>query len=273
MNRKVITLVALVALGSFGCAATRPPAHEFLQSTLWIQHAAEYDATTRQLFRVAQDRLVEALSDPDWTALPDDQGGDRPPAVILDVDETVLDNSPYHARMVLKEGTYDPETWHDWVLAAAAQPLPGAAEFLNLARSKGVTIFYVTNRNDQQEEATRRNLIAAGLPVEDGEDGLLVVGESEWTEDKEARRRYVARSYRVLLLLGDDLNDFVSARKIAPEQREALVEANADRWGRQWILLPNQSYGSWEGSLLPGSRSRHEQLERKRQLLDAYEHR
>jgi acid phosphatase len=270
MNHKGFAPIAmaLLAVGSSGCSTHRAPAHEFLQSTLWVQHAAEYDATTIQLFQIASNRLIEALADPSWTALPDDPAGERPPAVILDVDETVLDNSPYHARMILAGGTYDTESWHQWVMAAAAKPLPGAAEFLQLARAKGVAIFYVTNRREAHEGATRRNLEEVGLPVDEGDDALLMAEESGWTEDKEARRRYVARTHRVLLLLGDDLNDFVPARKITPAEREALVAQHSGRWGKQWILLPNQSYGSWEGSLLPGSRTRREQLEEKRRLLD-----
>jgi acid phosphatase len=172
--------------------------------------------------------------------------------------------------MILEGGTYDTESWHEWVMAAAAKPLPGAAEFLQLARAKGVAIFYVTNRREAHEEATRRNLEVVGFPVDEGDDALLMAEESGWTEDKEARRRYVAKTHRVLLLLGDDLNDFVTARKIPPAEREALVVQHAERWGQQWILLPNQSYGSWEGSLLPGSRSRRDQIEEKRRLLDAH---
>jgi acid phosphatase len=226
--------------------------HPTLYSTLWIQTAAEYRAIAWQAYDAAGETLVRALADSTWTAAVEQEGESfaaLPPAVIVDVDETVLDNAAFQARVILANGTFDPEAWVAWVEEAQAPPVPGALEFLRLADSLDVTPFYVTNRDAPLETATRRNLEAAGLPVDPRVDTVLSRGErEEWTSDKSSRREWVAERYRVVLLVGDDFNDFVPARLPGPE-RDRLVERYRDRWGEEWIVLPNPTYGSWEGAL------------------------
>lgn len=228
--------------------------HPTLYATLWVQTSAEYRAAAWQAYAAARESLHRALADPAWTAAVEQEGRDYaglPPAVVLDVDETVLDNSPFQARMILEGGTFDPRAWTAWVDEAAAPPVPGAREFLRLADSLGVAVFYVTNRDDEHEAATRRNLEAVGLPLDPGIDTVLARGEREgWTSDKSSRREAVAERYRVVLLVGDDFNDFVAAR-LPRADRDGLVERYRDRWGERWIVLPNPNYGSWEGALYP----------------------
>jgi acid phosphatase len=226
--------------------------HPTLYSTLWIQTAAEYRAIAWQAYDAAGETLVRALADSTWTAAVEQDGESfaaLPPAVIVDVDETVLDNAAFQARMILANGSFDPEAWAAWVEEAQAPPVPGALEFLRLADSLDVTPFYVTNRDAPLEAATRRNLEAAGMPVDPRVDTVLSRGErEEWTSDKSSRREWVAERYRIVLLVGDDFNDFVPARLPGPE-RDRLVERYRDRWGEGWIVLPNPNYGSWEGAL------------------------
>src|SRR5690606_11199373 len=143
-----------------------------------------------------------------------EQQGDAsalPPAVIVDVDETVLDNSYYQARMIRDNTAYSEATWGPWVMEARATAIPGAREFAGYAAKKGVTIFYVTNRMSNLEEATRRNLAAEGFPLSTGVDTVLTRGErKEWSASaKGPRRAHVASTHRILLLIGDDLGDFV----------------------------------------------------------------
>jgi 5'-nucleotidase (lipoprotein e(P4) family) len=263
---KLGALLALAILWS-GCTGQRaaqrveptpPPGvtpraeHPTLYSTLWIQTAAEYRATAWQAYEAAREVLVRAVADSAWTAAVEQEGASfaaLPPAVIVDVDETVLDNAAFQARVILAGGSFDPEAWAAWVEEAQAPPVPGAPEFLRLADSLGVTPFYVTNRDAPLEAATRRNLEAAGMPVDPRVDTVLSRGEQEeWTSDKTSRREWVAERYRVVLLVGDDFNDFVPARLPRPE-RDLLVERYRDRWGEEWIILPNPNYGSWEGAL------------------------
>jgi acid phosphatase len=200
--------------------------------------------------------LDRALADRRWTAA-GQQGDYRrlPPAVVLDVDETVLDNSPNQAREVLQGRGFDPAEWQKWVAERAATAIPGAVEFCRYAASRKVTVFYVTNREAAMEEATRANLARLGFPLSPHTDTVMLRGEKpEWVSDKASRRAEVAARHRVLLLIGDDLNDFLSGARAALADRQALMNAHRDKWGRQWILLPNPGYGSWEEALYPAPR-------------------
>jgi acid phosphatase len=171
--------------------------------------------------------------------------------------------------VILEGGAFDPESWGEWVNEAQAPPVTGAREFLAFADSLGVEVFYVTNRDAPLEPATRRNLEAAGLPVDSLLDTVLTRGEREgWASDKTSRRESVAERYRIVLLVGDDFNDFVAAR-LPRADRDQLVERYADRWGERWIVLPNPTYGSWETALYGGGELTAE--DRARLRLEALE--
>lgn len=251
-------LLAAAACASAPARDAAPPGlaePPLLQSVLWVQTSAEYRALAEQAFAVAGTTLDRALADSTWTAAVEQTGdfAGLPAAVIVDVDETTLDNSPFEARLVRSGESFDPADWAAWVEEAAAPPVPGALEFAREADRRGVTIFYVTNRDAPYEAATRRNLERAGFPLPTDRDVLLLRGERpEWTSDKTSRRAHVAADHRVLLVIGDDLNDFVLAR-LPLEERDALVRRHAERWGERWIVLPNPMYGSWESAAVgPG---------------------
>jgi acid phosphatase len=262
MNRRILVLFTLFVSAS--CAThTAPPAqrtaagsaaaHENLNAVLWVQTALEYEASALQAFRLAQMQLDAALADPRWTAAIEQQGdaSNLPPAVIVDVDETVLDNSYYQARMIRDNASYASATWDPWVEEARATAVPGAVEFAQYAAKKGVTVFYVTNRTANLEAATRRNLAAENFPLTGTVDTVLVRGERpEWSASaKGPRRAFVAGTYRILLLVGDDLGDFVVDGSGTPEERETRAAAQSDWWGRRWIMIPNPTYGSWERAI------------------------
>ena len=260
----------------FAACSSQPITHENLHATLWNQTAAEQDALCLQTFELAALRLDQALADTGWSAALEQQGQDvtgLPPAIIADVDETLLDNSPYQARLVVEDAEYSSESWADWVEKRSAKALPGARDFLDLAHRRGVTIFYVTNRDATLEEATRANLEAEGMPIDLSRDVVLCRGENDWPSDKSSRRAEIAKSHRILLLLGDDLNDFVSGARVGdPQPRRELVEQYETMWGERWLLLPNAEYGSWEASLYGRDYSldRDEKLRRKRAHLAPY---
>jgi acid phosphatase len=165
------------------------------------------------------------------------------------VDETVLDNSPFEAGMAKAELIYDDAAFEAWVLTAAADPVPGALEFLTEAARRGVTVFYISGRQQAREAATRANLERHGFPLDPTVDVVPATGEQpDWTGDKTSRRAWVASRFRVLFLFGDDFNDFVNAR-VPLEQRAELVRQNRDRWGHTWFVIPNPIYGTWERAL------------------------
>lgn len=248
--------------------APRPAAD--LDAVLWVQTAGEYVAATLQAYDAASEALDRALADSTWTAALEQTGdyASLPPAVIVDVDETVLDNSPFDAAAILSDGSFDPDAWATWVNRAEAEPVPGALGFLREADRRGVAVFYVTNRDAPLEAATRENLRAAGFPLAAGPDVVLSRGEREgWGRDKSSRRAVVAGSFRVLLVVGDDLNDFLPAR-LPLAERAGLAPRHAGRWGERWIVVPNPMYGSWESALWDGrsglSETRRLQIKRER---------
>ena len=221
-----------------------------IMSVLNQQTAAERLAGSLQTFRSAKQALDNALTDPSWSALPGQDIQGKKPAIIVDVDETVLDNTAYEARMIL-DGTKYPEGWVSWGKEAAATEVPGAKDFLNYAAAKGVTIFYITNRVVELKEATQNNLTKLGIPWDQTKETILMRGENNWGSDKGSRRALVAQEYRVLLMAGDNLGDFVDAKdnNLSPQKRKAIVEEYADYWGEKWFMLQNIAYGDWEGAL------------------------
>jgi acid phosphatase len=129
-------------------------------------------------------------------------------------------------------------------------------DFVRGAVRKGIEVFFVSNRARDEEPPTRKNLAAAGFPVKEIPDNVLLMNEQpDWGSDKSTRRAFLSRSYRILLLLGDDLGDFVSIDQLQPEGRVRLAEQHRARWGRDWFLLPNPQYGSWERALYGYQRS------------------
>ena len=221
-----------------------------IMSVLFQQTAAERLAGSLQTFKSAKQALDNALADSSWSALPGQNVHGKKPAIIVDVDETVLDNTAYEARMIL-DGTKYPEGWVSWGKEAAATEVPGAKDFLNYAASKDVTIFYVTNRVVELKEATKKNLTKLGIPWDKTKDTVLMRGENNWGSDKGPRRAFVGNEYRVLLMIGDNLGDFVDAKdnNLNPSNRKNIVSDYDDYWGVQWFMLQNIAYGDWEGAL------------------------
>ncbi len=251
--------------------------HETLLSVLWTQTAVEAAGVTRGAYTLAALQMDEALADSVWTAsleqLETGHYASLPPAVVLDVDETVLDNSAFQARLIEDGLVYNAALWNDWVTEAKATAVPGALEFTRYAESRGVQVIYLTNREASVEQATRNNLEALGFPITDGEDGVITKAERpEWrSSNKTPRRAYVAESYRILLLIGDNYGDFSEQSRGLLSERARSASGYASYWGRKWIVLPNPMYGSWDGALidfeygLPET----EKLLQKRSLLRA----
>lgn len=251
----VLAGLLFFALIPFGCQSTQKLSDPTLQATLWVQHAAEFDALTLETYQTAQRRLPELLSDSTFTAAVEQDGpvSELPAAIILDVDETVLDNSPYQARLIQKNQSYSSESWNAWAREADADAIEGALALTNFAADHGATVFYVTNRSSKIEDATRRNLENAGFPMKAGTDVLLTKGEREgWSSDKTSRREYIARNYRIVMLFGDNLGDFLNVDGLTEKQRDELIRRYRDRWGSSWFMLPNPVYGSWESAMKQG---------------------
>ena len=221
-------------------------------SVLYAQSSAEYDANNIQTYTGAKLALDRALIEKNWTAAIEQKENfsDKPPAVILDIDETVLNNIPFQARAIIKGEGY-PSGWLDWMLEEASTSVAGVKDFLDYAERKGIKVFYVTNRVAIAEEATRNNLKKLGLPLDTDRDVLLMKNENGWTSDKVSRRQLIAEDYRILLLIGDQLGDFISLEEstVNMDSRQAISTKYKDMWGKKWFMITNPIYGRWEASL------------------------
>jgi acid phosphatase len=271
-----VLLLAVTLAWAAPAAAQDPPANDLLNAALWMQRSVEYKGTALAAFALARLRLDQALADPSWTAAPKEQTAGYqglPPAVIVDIDETVLDNSGYQAWMTLKDTSFDPKTWNAYVNTVTSVAIPGAVEFVTYAEARGVRVFYVSNRTAQEEEATRKNLERFGFPLHPTIDTVLMARERpDWGSAKGTRRAHVARTYRVLLNLGDNFGDFVDEYRGTEAERLRVFEEHRGRWGREWIMLANPTYGSFESAPYQHDfkRSAAEKRRAKRAVLDAW---
>lgn len=263
-----LTLFGAGALSSGAGLAAPPPlvGREQVNGTLWMQHATEYRVSAEQVYRLATERLGSAVAAPGTAALEQlDADAETlatlPTAIVVDLDETVLDNSFYQARRALAGGEYDEASWQAWMSEASAPVIPGARDFLLAAAEAGHRIFYVTNRqclpssstpNDPcpAKTWTQRNLIALDLPNAGDSGALILRGERpEWrASDKSVRRAWLAERYRIVALVGDDLRDFVDRATYA--DRKSQLQGY---FGSRWFLLPNPLYGSWERAIVDGA--------------------
>jgi acid phosphatase len=239
-----------IVLGAGAVQAQEPQPSDLLLATLWMQRSVEFKGNALTVYALARIRLDQALADKNWTAAPNEQKGDYqnlPPAVILDLDETAIDNSPYEVWMLKTNQTFSTKTWNEFCAAQISRAIPGAVEFSKLADSKGVKVFYVSNRAAETEKDTRANMEKLGFPMGGNVDTFLMQNEKpEWGSAKSTRRAAIAKDYRVLLNFGDNFGDFDDRYRASEADRLKAFDENKDRWGREWLMLANPTYGSFE---------------------------
>lgn len=218
--------------------------NQMVLPTAWTQSSAEYKALTTQIYNMSKIVLDMHLIRPT----------EKPYAVILDLDETVLDNSPYQAMTVAQETGY-PHGWFDWVDAAEAKAVPGSLDFLHYADSKGVKIFYLSNRKIKGDrlipgmQNSLENLENLGAPQAVRSQMYLRDGSSS----KESRRQAIAKDHNVIMVFGDNLNDHSDDfRGKSVAERKDAVDKHSAKFGTTFIVLPNTMYGEWEGAMYEG---------------------
>lgn len=201
------------------------------------QTAGEYRALCYQAYNLAKYMLDKDLND---------RKVNLPRCVVLDIDETVLDNSPYEAKCILERIAY-PNKWSEWILKAKAKAIPGALDFIKYAIANGVEVYFVTNRKETEREATLLNLKEAGFGNIE-EDRLLMKSDDN---SKEQRRLKIKGTRHISLLFGDSLADFTADfdGKHSSQERKELVDKMKREFGTRFIVLPNPMYGDWEGAL------------------------
>lgn len=219
--------------------AHHPGMHPTLYATLFQQQAAEYRALCYQAFNLAEMQLLDAIK----------QQSTKPKAIITDIDETILDNSPYQAAAIVGGFGY-PTRWADWMNAADAWAIPGALDFLNKASAAGITVFYISNRKEEFRQPTLQNLEKLGFP--NATDEYLLLRQEGDGNEKETRRQKIAVEFDVVMFLGDNLDDFSSVFEVADAGERLLqTDLNKSAFGKKFIVLPNAVYGSWV-NVLPG---------------------
>lgn len=240
---KKYTIILFSAL-LFALTSCQPKAEQvkndknekLVMATLYVQQAAEIKALNHQAYNIGKLRLDKILKK---------NTSNKKLAVVVDIDETVLDNSPFEAKSILEKTSY-PLYWSEWCNLARAESISGAQEFLNYAAENGVETFYISNRKVALLDATLRNLINNGFPFADTTHVLL----RSTTSDKEPRRSIVKENYEIVLLFGDNLGDFSNIfDNKSTADRHALVEENKELFGSKFIVLPNPMYGAWDAAM------------------------
>ncbi|KJK14966.1 5'-nucleotidase, lipoprotein e(P4) family [Pseudomonas sp. 2(2015)] len=208
-----------------------------VDAVAWRQTAAEFRALYYQGFNVAKARLDQALAQ--------QKPGDKKPAIISDIDDTILSSNTYWGFLIGQDKEFfDDAVWDRWVAANGPTLTPGALEFLEYAKSRGVEVFYVSSRDqgDKTYEYALNNLRALKVPYAD-EAHVTILRESS---NKEPAQHKIAEQYNVLLMLGDNLNDFERSFYVDKvEQRGQLVDASRSKFGGQYIIFPNPTDGHW----------------------------
>ncbi len=206
-----------------------------LGAVMWYQNAAEVKALQYQAFNIARLRIDQALQKPH----------DKKLAMVVDVDETILDTSAYEAENILSGKRYASESWLQFMLRKDARATAGAVDLLNYVQSKGVEVFFITNRKIAGLDATYENLKQLGFRVKKGNMILRTT-----TSDKEERRQKVLKDHEIVVFMGDSLGDFMSVFDAKDLQtREKNVDRMSSLFGSKFIILPNPMYGTWERAI------------------------
>ncbi len=275
INKKILSLIAVsvTALTLAGCSNVSNKeierktltydevvARESMMATNWYQTSGEAKALYIQGYNIATEKLKSYLKTPHQ----------KPYSIVLDLDETVLDNSPYQAENIVRGKSYSSKTWDEWVNMKKAKAVPGAKEFLEFADKNGVKIYYISDRTESQLDATIENLKLEGIPVQSRENVLLKNKEDK--SGKVNRREYVKEHTDLIMLFGDNLSDFDLFSSKSIEEREGKVEELSKEFGDRFIIFPNPMYGAFESAMYGGKfPEAKEKSEMRERILKDYE--
>ena len=270
--RHTLFLLITITYGySYASEEDKSFQEQSMLSVLYVQTSTEFAANNIQTFNNASKALDMALQDKTWTAALEQKNNfsSKKPAIIVDVDETVLDNSSFQSRTILSGLSY-PNGWAKWVNESNASAVEGVYEFLHYANDSDVKIFYVTNRLESFREPTIKNLKRLGLPYDDNKNTLLMRVD-ENVRDKTERRRNIADDYRIVLLVGDQLTDFISTKEayVFHSDRKKLAKKYSNMWGSKWFMITNPTYGRWELSIYDKMpKSEDEAIQKRKETLN-----
>lgn len=235
--RNIFLLLVLIIISS---CATPPqqknnPREYQIGAYLWQQRSGEYRALCYQAYNVAKSELEKSIH----------EKSKNKKAVILDIDETVFDNSYSGSYEIKNNLPWSPESLSQWVKLKKAIAISGARDFLNFATKNNIEIFYITNRLENQVDDTLENFKLLGIPAKRENISYL---RDQWS--KESRRNEIQKNHDVILYIGDNLHDFNSDfDSKTSDERVQLVEKHSRDFGTRFIIIPNPLYGDWESAL------------------------
>ena len=210
---------------------------------LWMRTSAEYRALAYQGYNVAMNAVKMAVTDPSHQR--------KPLAIVLDADETVVDNTKLMGESIANgNGRFDAPWWRQAVHQGKSQAMPGAVEFLNEVHKQGVEIFYVSNRYAPVNlDVTIQNFKELGFPSVDKDHVLLFEKDS----DKQPRFDAITKKYNVVVYMGDNAGDFpIGTKGKTLEDRNGIIDAHKQDFGTTFVVFPNPAYGSWVSALAKG---------------------
>lgn len=237
-------------------ASANPPA-----TMQWLYGSGEAGAISIQAYHAMRDHvLAAARRRPDTSVILAEGAtlanprfapcGDKPLAVVLDVDETALLNLGYEYDEAVKGRSFDAGIWDRWEKTGADKvaPVPGVITALRAIREAGVEVVFNTNRQAVNATQTEIAINQLGLGPARHRDTLFLQGDAGASSAKDARRALIAQRYCVIAMAGDQLGDFsdlFNARDLPiPQRRRAATSGTFARmWGNGWFLLPNPVYG------------------------------
>ncbi|WP_143707427.1 5'-nucleotidase, lipoprotein e(P4) family [Uliginosibacterium sp. TH139] len=265
MKQIYLVVLLMFGLASGTYAQTLPPTEKAISQVngvLWTQQSLEHHAAAAMAYHTASAALPRVIHGKLWASLEQGKAKLQRPAVILDVDETVLDNSEYDAWAVQNNQAFAPQSWSAWIRREAAPAVPGAVRFTQLAAKLGVDVFYVSNRECVADEAdpcpalthTQSNMARLGFArANDRAAFMFKKQRPEWSvSDKSERRAKIAETHRVIMLIGDDMGDFLpvaSVERLRRGEADAAASEIMSHFGMNLFMIPNPSYGSWEKAL------------------------
>lgn len=273
--QRLTPTIAVVTLGLVisGCATREHPAapassaqarltDQTVMAVNWVQQSGEISALAYQAFNSAQTAFLASKARPGLKK-----------AVVVDLDETMIDNSAYAGWQIKQAQPFSDKTWSQWTQAREAKAMPGAIAFSHFVSQHGGRIFYVSNRGQADLTATVDNLQALGFA--DVTPQNLLLKPTGGSSDKTARFHQVEQQgYDIVVYVGDNLNDFSGEpyHRLNSERRDFVNRHQGD-FGRKYIVLPNPSYGDWEGGLskdyLPASDE--QKLKIRAERIDAWD--
>ncbi len=255
--RNIVVIVVAIALGACSTNSKKENVisnqDHLLYATIWFQRSPEMKALYHQGYNIATLRLAEFVK----------QKTSKPKAVVVDIDETMLDNSPFEAQVIFNKSEFTPELWKKWTSLAKSKALPGAVEFSKYCQSVGVEVLYISNRKVDEVDVTLKNLDSLGFAYAKKENMIF----REKFSSKKSRRDKMSEKYEIVMLIGDNLNDLSEVfENRGLDWGTSTVEQNKNEFGNRFIMLPNPMYGEWEKNIFKASDSLNDEQKRVARL-------